>query len=167
MNGKLDRRALPAPGADPAALPRRPPRPPREELLADQFAAVLGLGVGHVGVDDDFFALGGHSLLVMRLRSRIRAVFGVELSHPRAVFDEPTVAGLVRQPLATAVRPVRRYGGCRAAAALPDCRTPSAACGCLARSEGPARPTSIPLTWRLTGPLDLRRVARRRHRRPS
>ncbi|OKH73926.1 thioester reductase, partial [Mycobacterium sp. SWH-M1] len=88
-NGKLDIRALPEVDIDVDS--GRAPDTPTESSLCDVFAGVLGVPV--TGVDADFFALGGHSLSSIRLISRVRSIFGIDLSL-RDVFDHPTVAGL-------------------------------------------------------------------------
>jgi non-ribosomal peptide synthetase component F len=87
-NGKVDRRALPAPQAA-ASTEYQAPASVTEELLAQAFEELLG--VERVGVHDNFFELGGDSLLALRLAARINALFGTELS-PRVLFDWPTVA---------------------------------------------------------------------------
>src|SRR5262249_10905129 len=88
-NGKLDRAALPAPDV-PVAKSRSTPRTPREQLLSEAFTEVLG--VAGVGIDDDFFDLGGDSIVAIRLVARARAA-GVVIA-VRDVFEHHTVAGL-------------------------------------------------------------------------
>ncbi|HYH80774.1 MAG TPA: amino acid adenylation domain-containing protein [Longimicrobium sp.] len=88
--GKLDRRALPDPGAPPEAAGEAP-RTPTEQVLAGIWGEVLG--VAGVGRHDGFFALGGHSLLATRVVSRIRAALGVE-TPLRELFDAPTLEAL-------------------------------------------------------------------------
>ncbi|HEU0078085.1 MAG TPA: condensation domain-containing protein, partial [Longimicrobiaceae bacterium] len=91
-NGKVDRRALPAPEPDPSREEAYvAPRTPTEEVLAEIWAEVLRLE--RVGVEDSFFALGGHSLVATRVISRAREAFRIELPL-RALFEAQTVAAL-------------------------------------------------------------------------
>ncbi|HVG44487.1 MAG TPA: amino acid adenylation domain-containing protein [Longimicrobium sp.] len=93
-NGKLDRRALPAPDADAyAARDYEEPAGETERAVAEIWAEVLR--IERVGRLDGFFALGGHSLLATQVVSRVRAAFGVELPL-RALFEGPTVAEMAR-----------------------------------------------------------------------
>jgi len=89
-NGKLDRRTLPAPNA----VPRNDfiaPRTPVEDNIAVIWADVLG--VGKVGVDDNFFDLGGHSLLATQVASRMRTVFKMDIPL-RSLFEASTLEDL-------------------------------------------------------------------------
>jgi hypothetical protein len=92
-NGKLDRRALPAPIDSRSAQPDAytAPRTDVEQALA----AIWGTLLGHerVGVHDDFFALGGHSLLATRVMAYVRDSFELELPL-RSMFEGPTIAEL-------------------------------------------------------------------------
>ncbi|CAM5330375.1 amino acid adenylation domain-containing protein [Streptomyces tanashiensis] len=92
VNGKPDRAALPAPDRPAAVEGGRQPRNAREEVLCALFAEILD--VPRVGIDDNFFALGGHSLLGVRLVNRVRSVLGVERT-VRDLFRLPTPAGLL------------------------------------------------------------------------
>jgi amino acid adenylation domain-containing protein len=91
--GKLDRATLPAPEQARPALTQEyvPPRTPIEELLAVEWAELLGLD--QVGIRDSFFELGGHSLLATQAISRVRAAFKAELPL-RALFESPTIERL-------------------------------------------------------------------------
>ncbi|WP_435826223.1 amino acid adenylation domain-containing protein [Nocardia asteroides] len=88
-NGKLDRAALPAPVLEPRAY--REPADDNERAVAEVFTEVLG--VSRPGRDDDFFSLGGNSLLATRVVHRLRERTGTELT-VAAFFADPTVAGL-------------------------------------------------------------------------
>ncbi|MEV3931394.1 amino acid adenylation domain-containing protein [Streptomyces sp. NPDC049944] len=148
-NGKLDRKALPSP-AGPSAAGRRMPRGAHEEILAGLFAEVLG--VPRVGIDDSFFALGGHSLTATRLAGRVRTALGTE-TEIRTLFENPTVATLAAA-LANAGRPARP-------ALVPQKRPATLPLSYaqqrlwfLHRLEGPSATYNIPFAVRIDGPLD-------------
>ncbi|RYZ39080.1 MAG: amino acid adenylation domain-containing protein, partial [Myxococcaceae bacterium] len=122
-NGKVDRKALPAPDANTDEREYVAPRTPTEELLSGFFSRLLG--VERVGVHDSFFELGGHSLLATQLVSRVRSTFRVELAL-RELFEAPTVA-----ELAVRVDQAQRRGP---GLALP-------------RRKAQARPRELPLSF--------------------
>lgn len=90
-NDKVDRLALPAPAPDPAERDEDRPSTGTEHTLAGIVAHLLE--IPSVGRRDDFFRLGGHSLLVSRLALRVRDAFGVGIS-VHQVFERPTVERL-------------------------------------------------------------------------
>ncbi|MGJ0152178.1 amino acid adenylation domain-containing protein [Streptomyces sp. CH8.1] len=90
-DGGTDRAALPEP--EPPARPYRAPRTPQEAALCELLAEVLG--VERVGMNDDFFELGGNSLLATRLTSRIRKVLGVSVPL-RSIFESHAISELSR-----------------------------------------------------------------------
>ncbi|MFJ8910220.1 non-ribosomal peptide synthase/polyketide synthase [Amycolatopsis sp. NPDC102389] len=146
-NGKLDRKALPAPEF--ATTEGREPRNAWEEALCALFADVLG--VERVGIDDGFFALGGHSLLVMRLVSRISSSLDAAVT-VRDVFDAPTVAALAERLAEPSARLALTVGH------RPDLLPLSPAqqrLWFLYRLEGVTPTYNIPLAWRLHGELDV------------
>ncbi|WP_189842553.1 non-ribosomal peptide synthetase [Streptomyces umbrinus] len=92
--GKIDRTALPAPKLVPRATDTsyEPPRTPVETKLADVFADALA--VEQVGIHDDFFAIGGNSLIAADVLARLRGELAVDVPAARLFFENPTVAGL-------------------------------------------------------------------------
>lgn len=91
-NGKIDRRALPAPqGAGAPADAFVAPRNATETHLATLWREILH--VERVGIHDPFFTLGGNSLIATRLTSRLRAAFDLDLPL-RTLFERPTIAAL-------------------------------------------------------------------------
>ncbi|WP_254564926.1 non-ribosomal peptide synthetase [Oscillatoria sp. HE19RPO] len=95
-NGKVDRKALPAPDTSRPDMQGTfvAPRTILEEKIAGIWSEILGLE--KVGIEDNFFDLGGHSLLITQLSSRVRDTFTVDLPL-RDLFAVPTVAGLAQQ----------------------------------------------------------------------
>ncbi|MBL3669465.1 amino acid adenylation domain-containing protein, partial [Streptomyces sp. M2CJ-2] len=152
-NGKLDRRALPAPDFSALATGREP-RTALEKELCGLFAEVLGLE--KVGIDDSFFDLGGHSLLATRLAGRVRSVLGAELP-VRALFEAPTPAALAAEIDTTgdarpALRPMERPEEIPLSSAQRRQWF-------LGHLEGPSGTYNLGLSLRLTGGLDVEALA--------
>ncbi|MFD6395762.1 amino acid adenylation domain-containing protein [Nocardia sp. NPDC060249] len=149
-NGKLDRSALPAPVVQ--AKRFRAPETPVEEIVAGVFADVLGID-GPVGADDDFFDLGGNSLVATRVAARIGAA--LEVTVPVSmIFEAPTVARL-----AACAESQADTGRVALAARPRPQRIPLSSAQqrmwFLNRLEPSSAAYSIPIVLRLSGQLDL------------
>ena len=152
VNGKLDKRALPAP--DYAGAGYRVPTTAIEEILAGIYAQVLGLE--RVGADDSFFDLGGDSLSAMRLIAAINTGLAAGLS-VRAVFEAPTVAQLAPRigaggggrlaPVVAAERPV-----------VVPLSFAQQRLWFIEQLQGPSPVYNMPVALRLRGRLDVEAV---------
>ena len=150
-NGKVDRRALPRPQRSAAGF--APPRDATEQGLAAIWSEVLGGGL--VGVYDNFFDLGGRSLLAIEILGRVRDAFGVELP-PRILFESPTVAELaaaVRTAGAREGPPLVRGGHTTVPASFAQRRL-----WFLDRLEPGSPVYNLPARVRLEGALDPARL---------
>ncbi|WP_043739796.1 non-ribosomal peptide synthetase, partial [Nocardia carnea] len=160
VNGKLDRKALPEPEFE--AREFRAPSTPIEEIVANIFAEVLG--IDQVGADDDFFALGGNSLVATQVAARLSKALDTTVP-VRALFEASTVAGL-------AVRVEQHAGSGGRAALVPQPRptrvTESGEVQHVAplslaqqrmwflnRFDGASAAYNIPMAIRLSGELDV------------
>ena len=149
-NGKLDRRALPAPVFEVKVY--RPPSTPVEELVAGTYGDLLG--VDRVGLDDEFFGLGGNSLIATRVVARLGTALGREIPL-RLLFEAPGVEALaarVESESGGANRPpigVRRSGVGPVPLSLAQQRM-----WFLNRLEPESAAHNVPVTIRLTGRLD-------------
>jgi NRPS condensation-like uncharacterized protein len=163
-SGKIDRKRLPAPSEQ--DTPREAfvaPRTETEKLLATLWQEVLG--IGRVGVQEDFFALGGHSLLASQVLARLRRDHGVQISF-RKMFEAPTI-----EKLAVAIDAAREAGAAAPPAeeTIPR-RPPSASAPVsvgqrrlwLLEEMDPAQRMShnLAAAWRLTGKLDVPALVR-------
>ncbi len=148
-NGKLDRKALPEPVFE--ARDFRAATTPIEEIVAGAFADVLG--IERVGLDDDFFELGGNSLVATQLVARLGAALDTQVP-VRVVFEDSTVAGV-----AGAVTPLVGQGGRPALTARP--RPPHVPLSLaqqrmwtLNQVDTASAAYNIPVAVRLSGALD-------------
>ncbi len=154
VNGKLDRKALPAPVFEAATF--RAPATPTEQVVAEVYGEILG--VASVGADDDFFALGGNSLLATRAAARIGTALDRTVG-VRFLFEAPTVADLAlrvhRSAESTAPALLARPRPQRVPLSLAQQRM-----WLLNRLDPDATVYNIPAAIRLTGTLDLPALSR-------
>ncbi|NEQ83799.1 MAG: non-ribosomal peptide synthetase, partial [Moorea sp. SIO2I5] len=93
-NGKVDRKALPVPDVTSSMSTEYvAPETEKQKILAEIWTEVLG--IDKVGIHDNFFDLGGHSLLATQVVSRVRNIFGIELTLKR-LFESPTIADIAK-----------------------------------------------------------------------
>ncbi|WP_280253294.1 non-ribosomal peptide synthetase [Nocardia abscessus] len=152
VNGKLDRRALPAPTAQARAF--RAPVTPVQETVAAVFADVLGLD--RVGVDDDFFDLGGNSLIATRVVARIGAALGTTVA-VRTLFEASTVEALAArvESHADGAARARLVARERAADELVPLSFAQQRMWFLNKYDTASAAYNLPIAIRLTGALDV------------
>ncbi len=150
VNGKVDRARLPEPEFAEAAF--RAPVTAAEQLVARTFTEVIGCG--SVGLDDDFFALGGNSLMATRLAARLGAALAAQVP-VAAVFEAPTVGALAER-LGSADRSAARPPLTRRTGDGPAVLSPAQQRMWVLHQLAPSSAAyHIPAALRLTGDLDL------------
>ncbi|WP_225732754.1 condensation domain-containing protein, partial [Nocardia sp. JCM 34519] len=149
-SGKLDRKALPAPVFEAKVF--RAPSTPIEEIVAGIFADLLG--VERVGVDDDFFELGGNSLVATQVVARLSAALNADIG-VRAMFEAPTVAALAARVESHAGSGARQALTARQRPEYPPLSLAQQRMWFLNRFDADSAANNIPAAVRLTGALDL------------
>ncbi|PSK29589.1 non-ribosomal peptide synthetase [Nocardia seriolae] len=159
--GKLDRERLPEPVL--GGREYRAPAGAAEVLIAEEFERLLG--IQRVGATDDFFELGGNSLLAMRLLGRLSAAFGIKIS-VETVFDHPTVAALAAVLSVRSGAAVRSGARAECAPPVPQARGDRSPLSLaqqrmwfLARLDPESAAHHIPIALRLSGALDVAALA--------
>ena len=148
-SGKVDRKALPEPIF--AATAFRAPETETEKIVAETFAEVLG--VDRVGLDDDFFALGGDSLVATRVAARLELALGREVP-VRGLFDASTVRGLADYLLRNAGGAVRAPLQVMTRPELVPLSYAQQRLWFFDQLEGPSPVYNMAVALRLSGPLD-------------
>uniref|UniRef100_UPI002457AFAD non-ribosomal peptide synthetase n=1 Tax=Nocardia brasiliensis TaxID=37326 RepID=UPI002457AFAD len=149
-SGKLDRKLLPAPVFE--AKRFRAPATPIEEIVAEVFAELLG--VPRVGVDDDFFELGGNSLVATQVVARLSAALDTEVG-VRALFEAPTVAALAARVESRAGSGARQALTAQVRPEFPPLSLAQQRMWFLNRFDADSAANNIPAAVRLEGALDL------------
>ncbi|BBC63965.1 hypothetical protein MMRN_08610 [Mycobacterium marinum] len=150
VNGKLDRRALPAPDYTTSAQAYVAPQGPVEETLASLYAQILG-GGDRVSAADSFFELGGDSLSAMRLIAAANTTLHTGL-RVVDVFEAPTITGLAHRVGADTVTQLPLIAGPRPA--LVPLSFAQSRLWFLEQLQGPSAVYNIPVVLHLHGPLD-------------
>ncbi|WP_157521432.1 non-ribosomal peptide synthetase [Mycobacterium sp. ACS4331] len=154
-SGKVDRRGLPAPMFAAGAL--RAPQTPTEKTVAEVFTEVLGLG--RVGLDDDFFVLGGDSLIAIRVCARLESALGLQVP-VRAVFDAPSVGGLAGYLDGVGGGAVRPALTVRSRPAVVPLSFAQQRLWFLEQLQGPSPIYNMAVALRLVGGLDVEALGR-------
>ncbi|WP_040695684.1 non-ribosomal peptide synthetase, partial [Nocardia vinacea] len=149
-NGKLDRRALPEPVFE--AKEFRAPSTPIEEIVVDIFSDVLSHE--RIGIDDNFFDLGGNSLVATQVVARLGAALDTQVP-VRLLFEAPTVAALAARMEASAGAGARQALTVRPRPEYPPLSLAQQRMWFLNRFDADSAADNIPAAVRLHGHLDL------------
>src|SRR5258708_14635696 len=151
-NGKVDRKALPAPERMAGGREYVARETPVEIALAGMWGEVLREDSSRISADADFFELGGDSLQAMQLATRVRRTFGVEVALSE-LFAAPRLAGFAQRIAAAGQAGITRIGGRGRRKKLPLSYAPPRLSGA-DRIEGGSSQYNPPVALRVNGEFD-------------